>query len=68
MSDGEEFSWSTEEVVVEAVEAIAVYKNSKGNIVIRQQRSRTGDEDAFVVVPRDKVSELIAAINKENED
>lgn len=64
-----DFSWSdTGVVVVEAVEAIAVYTNPQGHVVIRQQNSvHMGEEDSFVLIPRDRVREVIAALNKEIE-
>jgi hypothetical protein len=69
MSEEErEFSWSDTEPVVEAVEAIAVYTNPKGHVVIRQQNTGLIDEDSFVVIPRDRVPVVIAAMNKEIED
>lgn len=61
----ENFSWiDCECVVVEPVDAIAVYTNLKGNIVIRQQ-SAMGDDDPIVVVPRSRVADIIAALKRE---
>ena len=67
MSD--EFSWDDDSVVVESISAVAVYTNPKGNIVIRQQDEYGAfGEDAFIVIPRDKVKEVIAALSREVEN
>ena len=60
----EAFNWLDENcVVVESVAAIAVYSNPKGGIVIRQEGIH--QDDSFVVIPRDRVADLIAALRKE---
>jgi len=59
-----DFDWSdTESVVVENVDAIAVYPNPGGDIVIRQD-SRLNGEDIFVVLPMSKLSSIISALQK----
>jgi hypothetical protein len=65
---GAEFSWNDddESVVIEAVNATAVYANPKGDIVIRQQ-DPYGHEDSFIVVPRSRAGALADAINNELE-
>jgi hypothetical protein len=64
----EDFSWydSNDLIIIEQVDAIAVYSNPKGDIVIRQQDPIDG-EDPFVVIPRTRVNEVIAALKKEAE-
>lgn len=51
------------EVVVESVQAVAVYVNTIGNIVIRQESSALEDEDSIVVIPKSGVKALIKALN-----
>lgn len=58
----EDFSWDDSESV--AVEAIAVYSNPEGDIVIRQQ-SAMGEDDVWVVIPRGRVADVIAALKRE---
>jgi hypothetical protein len=64
-----DFDWSEDRanIVVKPVEAIAVYKNDDGNIVIRQQDAM-GDQDSFVVIPAQHAAKLIAAIRRELKD
>ena len=65
------FDWNSEEVVIKAVEAIAVYTNPHGDIVIRQQDTSDGlrpDGDPFIVIPRDRVAAVLAAVQKELEE
>jgi hypothetical protein len=66
MTDSEKFTWDDDTVVIEQVDAIAVYTNPKGHIVIRQQ-GQYGDDDAWIVVPRNRVPELLKAISAETE-
>lgn len=60
----ENFSWANEDdVVVRRVEAIAVYANPEGDVVIRQQDA-LGNEDPFIVIPASQVKTVIAAMKK----
>jgi len=65
MSDDEdEFKWDDDEaVVIKPVQAIAVYRNSLGHVVIRQERSSFQDDDPYVVVPQSELRKLIDALN-----
>ncbi len=69
MNDSEStFEWTASpSVVLEAVEALAVYSNAKGDIVIRQKSSKGifREEDSIVVVPRDRLEVVIAALERE---
>lgn len=60
-----DFDWYSDEnsadIAVPAVQAVAVYVNKAGNIVIRQQDSM-GDDDSVIVIPRTHADALIAAI------
>ena len=60
-TESTEFSWESEPVVVEEVEAVAVYKNPQGRIVIRQ-KDFMGDEDSFIFIHQQHVDKLIAAL------
>lgn len=67
--ESEKFDWSSDAVVIKTTAGIAVYTNPHGDIVIRQER--LGDfqnEDSFVVLPKDRVAAVIAALQKEIED
>lgn len=65
MSD---FKWygqdASESVVIPSVQAVAVYTNPDGEIVIRQQSS-SQDDDHFIAIPRSQVKALIKAIREE---
>jgi hypothetical protein len=50
--------------VVPQVDAIAVYTNLDGLVVIRQ-RSQIGEDDAFIAVPKGSVAALIKALKEE---
>jgi len=64
MSEASDFSWSDEAlVVVRRVDAIAVYKNSEGDIVVRQER-RSGGDDNVVVVPAQYAYSLVESIQR----
>jgi|SRR5438128_834029 hypothetical protein len=59
-----DFSWSDEAlVVVKRVDAIAVYRNPEGDIVIRQER-RGGNEDNIVIVPGQYAYTLVESIQR----
>jgi hypothetical protein len=60
----DDFSWSDDAVVVvKRVDAIAVYRNPQGDIVIRQER-RTGNEDNIVIVPGQYAYTLVESIQR----
>lgn len=66
MSDEEEFKWDDDEtVIVKPVQAIAVYQNSFGHVVIRQERAAYQDDDPYVVVPQSELRKLIDALNRQ---
>ena len=55
----DKWNWADQEsVVIQSVQATAVYTNPKGDIVIRQE-SALGGDDQYVVIPR-KMAEFIA--------
>ena len=63
-----DFKWhdaeSKESVVVPSVDAIAVYSNPDGDVVIRQE-SRMGEEDSVIVIPRSMIEHVIGALKNE---
>jgi len=64
MPEPNDFSWSDDAlVVVKRVDAIAVYKNPEGDIVIRQER-RLGDEDNIVIVPAQYAYTLVESVQR----
>lgn len=65
----DEFVWAPDEsaVVFKTVQAVAVYKNTDGDIVIRQQAGPLDDDDAVIVIPRDRVPALASALKAELE-
>jgi len=48
MADEADFSWNDADIVVRQVNAIAVYTNPRGDIVIWQQATQYGEDDPFV--------------------
>jgi hypothetical protein len=64
----EKFQWygedAAESVIIQSVQAVAVYTNPNGEIVIRQESS-TQDDDHFVVIPRSQVKVLLKALRDE---
>ena len=60
----DEFSWSDESlVVVKRVDAIAVYRNPSGDIVIRQER-RGGNDDNIIIVPGQYAYTLVESVQR----
>lgn len=59
------FNWLDKSAItIDRVDAVAVYQNEYGEIVIRQQ-GYADDEDSVVVVPRSRVDDLILALRNE---
>lgn len=62
-----EFSWTDKDsVVIEKVDAIAVYTNPRGDIVIRQEGNM--EDDSIIVVPQSRLNDLISALRREAQD
>lgn len=53
----DDFDWSRTFVAIEQVNAVALYKNKDGHLVIRQRNSM-GEEDSFIIIPMDRVASL----------
>ena len=60
----DDFKWDEEDVVIQQVDAIAVYRNAHGDLVIRQRDSVSKD-DSVIVVPMQRAKALRAAIKRE---
>jgi hypothetical protein len=62
------FDWSRDDgaVVVQQPEAIAVFMDEKGDIVVRQKQ--WPDEDVYVVIPFASARDICAAILKQVQD
>jgi len=59
-----EFNWLDKSAIaIERVDAVAVYQNEYGNIVIRQQSY--DDDDAVIIIPRSRLDDLILALKNE---
>lgn len=59
-----EFSWrDSDSVIIEKVDAVAVYTNPRGDVVIRQDGGM--DDDAIIVIPQSRLNELIIALQRE---
>lgn len=63
-----EFDWDKKEfdgdIAFRSVRGIAVYMNSNGDVVIRQQAGPLDDEDTIITLPLEHVEKLIQAINQ----
>lgn len=65
MAETEQFDWSDKKsIVVKRVDPIAVYKNSDGDIVIRQQRPEV-PADAVVTIPAQHAYSFIEGIQRQ---
>ena len=65
MAQTNDFSWSDpRSVVVKRVDAIAVYKNRDGDLVIRQENP-TGEDDRIVVVPAQYAYTVLEAMQQQ---
>ena len=62
----EDFDWNAvdESLLTPSVQAVAVYLNAKGDLVIRQQAAWDEDADSFVVLPIGVVPKLIQRLQE----
>ena len=62
-----DFNWNSddckEDVVIKRVDALAVYGNVHGDLVLRQE-DPLGENDAVIVIPISQIDTLIKAIKK----
>jgi hypothetical protein len=65
MAEYDEFDWADPKwIAVKRVNAIAVYKNEDGDIVIRQERAMV-QVDAVVTIPPQHAYSVIEAIQRQ---
>ena len=65
MAHMNDFSWSDQRsIVVKRVDAIAVYKNGDGDLVIRQENP-SGEGDRIVVVPAQYAYTVLEAMQQQ---
>jgi hypothetical protein len=65
MVDGTGFDWtSKDDVAVNQQDAIAVYANDNGDVVIRRQKDWNEDEDTFIVLAPAYVRQFIEAVER----
>ena len=62
MSTDEQFKWGDDDTVFVTELGIAVYRNPKGDIVIRQEG--WPDEDSVIVIPIAQANSVLAAIRE----
>lgn len=63
--DSADFSWrDTDAVVVRQQDAIAVYSNPDGDLVIRRRRAWDEDDDVWIVVAQTQIRTVIDAMEK----
>jgi hypothetical protein len=63
--DNEDFSWrDPDAVAVRQQDAIAVYSNPDGDLVIRRRRAWDEDDDVWIVVAQTQIRTVIDAMEK----
>jgi hypothetical protein len=63
--DNDDFSWrETDAVVVRQQDAIAVYSNPDGDLVIRRRRAWDEDNDVWIVVAQTQIRTVIDAMER----
>jgi hypothetical protein len=61
----EDFSWrDTDAVVVRQQDAIAIYSNPDGDLVIRRHRAWDEEDDVWIVVAQTQIRTVINAMEK----
>jgi hypothetical protein len=61
LSNDNDFDWSSdnEDVVLREQRALAVYWNTRGDLVIRQERDWSENDDSFLVISRNNVDAFL---------
>ena len=63
--ENEDFGWrDTDAVVVRQQDAIAVYSNPDGDLVIRRRRAWDEDDDVWIVVAQTQIRTVIDAMER----
>ena len=64
----DEFDWNDQDcakdIVFPSTQGVAVYRNDRNEIVIRQQAGPLDDTDTWVIVPAEHADLLVKAIKK----
>jgi hypothetical protein len=61
----DDFDWSDRDcVVVKSQDAVAVYANNDGDLVIRRERSWNEEDDTLIVISRQHVRRIIEAMER----
>lgn len=60
--DGEEFQWGGDSTVLQEQPATAIYLNPKGELVIRQERTWSQEEDTVIVVCANNTQQFLDAL------
>jgi hypothetical protein len=64
-NENEEFSWrDTDSVVVRQQDAIAVYSNPDGDLVIRRRQAWDENDDVWIVVAQTQIRTVIDAMER----
>lgn len=59
-----DFAWGEADIVIRGVAETTVYENVNGDVVIRQRASFDDDVDPLVVIPIDRLPEVIVALQE----
>jgi hypothetical protein len=60
-----DFSWTNKDAVaVRQQDAIAIYENPDGDMVIRRRRDWNEEDDVWIVIARDQVRTVMQAMEK----
>lgn len=71
MSEKDDFDWhKSDGIVMKTSGGIAIYTNPHDDVVIRQDRAGNEflDADPYIVIPRDRVNDVISALKREIEE
>lgn len=65
-----DFDWKDgeESLVFPSVQGVAVYKNQRGSVVIRQQAGPLDNEDIYIIVPQAHLAALIKSLRAVEEE
>jgi hypothetical protein len=64
MTGNADFDWNAEALAVDQQDAIAVYANEAGGLVIRRQKDWNEEDDSVIVVAPQYVRQLIESMER----
>jgi len=65
MANGTDFDWTSKDAVaVNQQDAIAVYSNDNGDVVIRRQKDWNEEEDSVIVLAPAYVRQFVEAVER----